>query len=189
MKENEQATGSTPLEVVQTFGQAAAVAVPSDVKALRKAAQDFRNCVEKAQKKYWELCVLIRDRQIAPDVVTKELVEVGFRPERIAEVKRVCFASVPVFEDFRAGKIGFRFALQRARTEATDDAAVQEELPGVTQRNESPEQRFKRELREFLELHVPVSGTLPKMFSYAVKGTANGHAFTLTVSKKKSVAS
>jgi hypothetical protein len=182
MQENTtQENAAAPVAArVENFSD---IEVPADIKALRKAAHDFRDSVEKAQNKYWALCVLIRERQISPEAVQRELAEVGFRPERISEIKKVCFAPAALFEEFKARKVGFRLALARAREEEKSPVE-QTELP-LPKKTESASQRFKRELTEFLELSIPVSGPLPKMFSFTVKGKANGYAFSLKVAKQK----
>lgn len=69
---------------------------------------------------YYNLCIWIREKQISPKGVSVILQLMGFRKERVAEIKRVCFCSEELWNDYRRRWIGFRSALRMARREKTE---------------------------------------------------------------------
>lgn len=66
-------------------------------------------------EKYFWLCDWIVTQQIRPETVSEELRRIGMRKERIAEIKRVCYTSRQIYQDFKTKLIGWKTALLRAR--------------------------------------------------------------------------
>ncbi|MBI3417225.1 MAG: hypothetical protein HY043_18195 [Verrucomicrobia bacterium] len=65
--------------------------------------------------KYLALCDWITKHQPTPKMVTNELSAAGVRTQQIAEVKRVCFTSTELYQDFVKRFVGFKVALSRER--------------------------------------------------------------------------
>jgi len=67
-------------------------------------------------EKYHALIVYVRTNKVAPKLVTYEMTKLGFARSRIAEVKRVAFASNETYSAYESKLIGFSKALELART-------------------------------------------------------------------------
>jgi len=157
---------------------------PRDIAKLRKLATDAINQHQKAVKAYWALCVHIRDAQLTPDVVQRELGERGFAASRISEIKRVAFCAPALFEEYRQGVVGFRFVLGKARDGDEAAPSDQEEIPEVLK----AEDKLRKEISEALEGVIPLTGPLPKLLRYSFPVVVNGYEVTLKIKKTKETA-
>lgn len=70
------------------------------------------------KEKYFILCKHIRSEELNPVQVTRCLAAAGLSKERISEIKRVCFTSTPIFNEYLSHKTTFRIALGKARSGA-----------------------------------------------------------------------
>lgn len=86
-----------------------------DFVQLRQKAKSLIDTVKQMTDKYLDLCVFIREKLFRPEEVSKELYSLGFRKERISEIKRVCFSTDEIFNDYRNRLIGWKAALERIR--------------------------------------------------------------------------
>lgn len=76
------------------------------------------------RSRYIELCKHIHAEQMTPEGVTWVLSSEGFPKERISEIKRVCFDTDENFQAFVKGLIGFRAAVEAARSAPDSDPEV-----------------------------------------------------------------
>lgn len=81
-------------------------------------AKEVGDAVSSVLGKYLACLVLIRESQLNPVQVTKALKSAGWAASRISETKRLAFCSEVLFESYRKRLIGFRPALEAARSEA-----------------------------------------------------------------------
>lgn len=101
-------------------GQSAArlshnVCYKTALKTLGEKGRVVLNDLQKLTVSYLDLCSYIREQQIAPDDVTKVLLDCGFRKERVSEIKRVSYSSDEIFNAFRSRLIGWKTTLERVR--------------------------------------------------------------------------
>jgi len=71
-----------------------------------------------ALEKYLACALLIRESQMDPRQVSKALAAAGWARSRISEMKRLAFCSQVLFDAYRKRLIGFRPALEAARSES-----------------------------------------------------------------------
>lgn len=148
---------------------------PDDVKKLRKLAQEAFSAAQEAMDKYWQLLVYIREAQIAPATITKELPELGYSPQRISEIKRIAFSSNQVFDEYKSKAIGFKLALQKAREEKAKPAE---------KTTEQGKDAYILQLDSVFVQHVPVAGKVaPWMRKLQIE--VNGCIITVTVVRNK----
>jgi len=95
---------------------------PGGLYAVCQLARQVTHYEGELRRSYLTLCKTIRAEQMTPAAVAWCLEKEGFRKGRIAEIKRVCFASKEIFAEFEGRCIGFKAALERAREEEGEGA-------------------------------------------------------------------
>lgn len=160
---------------------------PKAIGELRKLAGDAINTCQRAQKLYLKLCVYIRENQLSPAVVQRELSSLGYHAAAIARLNSIANAPTAIFESYKSEETSFRFTLQRAREAKREKKPKQQEFPSVKQ--DSPKwklEKLRQDLRDLLELFIPV---VPRKGSehvtLTVNFTANGCPCSLQVGPRK----
>lgn len=102
--------------------------VPADQDAaaaekLRELARDLQGAMTNTVEKYMAVCQHIRDAQMMPVQVKKELAALGFADSRISEVNRVAQVSDEVWAQYKSRVIGFKMTLELARAEKAVETA------------------------------------------------------------------
>lgn len=171
---------------------------PEDVRKLRRLADESQHAIKNALNRYVALVEHIRDAQIMPKTVAATLTEAGYVPSRVAEVKKLAFCSNEIFAQWKAGLIGMKPALERARAEANAEkneaaetgkdgaqmALGQTVKPAEKAKRKTEAQRFKDALMGFMAEWVPVAGELPTYFS-GLKVRVNGAEVLLSATRKE----
>jgi hypothetical protein len=94
----------------------------ADVAKLRQLATELQASMVDAVGKYIAVCEHIREAQLMPLTVTRELKQLGFADSRISEIKRVSMVSDAIWEQYKNRTIGFKIALDIARQETFEAA-------------------------------------------------------------------
>jgi len=74
--------------------------------------------------KYLALCEFIREKQLAPKIVTKWLLDMGFCKSKASEINKVAQSPDAVFQKFKARLIGWRGVLEISRGTVKELAAT-----------------------------------------------------------------
>lgn len=123
------------------------------VKELREAAISAQTKQAEAVRSYFDLCEVIRVKQLNSKVVTKELLALGYAKTTVSAVIRVAHTTDEIYLAYKERAIGFKLALSKAREL---DKPKQSDLPLL-----SPDESFRIQISEFLEAHIPAAGPLP----------------------------
>ena len=173
-------TSLAPIEVSTTVvctSSDGVIDAPDDIRALRKAASDLQTSAKKMQEKYFDLCTCIRERQISPPTVQKELQALGFSAPRIAEIKKVSFTSPTIFLEYKEKTIGFKLALKAARAEGKDASKTPQQL------SLKRTLTFKDCLVELLESEYPVVKTTTVLVNFVATVVVHGRKYDVTISE------
>ena len=93
---------------------------------LCELAREMVAAAEVLRAKYLAMTEWIRQHQPTPKMLTAELTTAGVRVQQIAEVKRICFTSPELYEDFVKRFVGFKVALTREmKRQRTGEEALQ----------------------------------------------------------------
>lgn len=87
---------------------------------LRRLARQVQVSSVRLGDKYLSLCKYIREQELHPKQVSKELGELGFHRSTVSQIMRVAFALDESWADFEARRIGFKRALNLARVSARE---------------------------------------------------------------------
>jgi hypothetical protein len=150
---------------------------PEVIQVLRKLGAVALESARAAVERYMDLVRFIREREVLPQTVTRELKDLGFVDSRISEIKRLAFVSDAEWRKIDGEKMGFKLALQEARKGARKPKSKSEQ---------DAEDAFRLKLCAVFEQFVPVGGKLPKWmqgFSLPV----NGCVASITVRRAKKV--
>jgi len=90
---------------------------------IRKLGGEIIEGIVATGKLYLNLCLYIRKNMVSPKLVTKELLELGFRKDVASRVNKVAQSSEDSFSQFAAGTIGFNKTLELARGEVPGSMA------------------------------------------------------------------
>jgi len=104
--------------------------------AVARLGQEIIKQTVETGRRYYDLCVYCREKQLAPALVSSELKKLGFVKQRITEINRVWQCSDALWDKFKARMIGFRQALELSRGDVqklladspVEHAAVEEAL-------------------------------------------------------------
>jgi len=88
-----------------------------------KVGREVVSAIGNVSVKYLDLVMLIRREKIMPKIVSRALLQLGFKKTRVSEVNRVAGASDAVFSQYEARMIGFENALDLARLEKKGEKA------------------------------------------------------------------
>lgn len=154
---------------------------PPVIGQLRKLITDAENQAEKAVGAYFKLCSFIRENQISPEHLTKELTQRKYAPSRISEIKTVSYAPEAVFKRYREKVTSFRLALGEARQVTRDK---QESLPGIPARG-SLLDKLHAAIADVLCEHLPLTGKQTPFKGVTLKLTANNWPVTVKLSKRE----
>lgn len=174
-------TTSTQLEIVTDLKPVKDTPPPAVIGQLRKLIVDAENLAEKAVGAYFKLCVFIRENQISPEQLTKELTQRKYAPSRISELKMVSYAPEMVFKRYREKVTSFRLALAEARQVNRDKQAV---LPGVAAKQGKLES-LGRQLQDVLELYLPVVGNGKPYAGVTWQKHCNGFLVTVKIARQR----
>ncbi len=174
-------TTSTQLEIVADSKPVTESPPPAVIGQLRKLITDAENQAEKAVGAYFKLCVFIREKQISPEQLTKELTQRKYAKQRITEIKTVSYAPELVFKRYQEKVTSFRLALGEARQEKRDK---QHELAGMPGRAGSLEQ-LKHDLDKLLAEHLPLVGRTAPYAGVTLVLRANNWPVTVRIQKRK----
>lgn len=166
----------TQLEIVATDGPP-----PPVIGQLRKLITDAENQAEKAVGAYFKLCSFIRENQISPEHLTKELRQRKYAPSRISEIKMVSYAPDSVFKRYREKVTSFRLALGEARQADRDK---QEQLPG-TPSSGSLLDKLHAAIADVLCEHLPLTGRQTPFSGVTLRITANNWPVTVKLNKRQ----
>lgn len=130
--------------------------------------QELARAVGNVSTKYLDLCLHIRDKAMAPKLVSKTLAALGFKRSRISEIKRVAFASDTAWKPYEARLIGFDKALELSRDEGdhrteTPIAETIGEAGGPKPEDLDPEDHPKRKKLSGAKKLVKAATTLGKL--------------------------
>lgn len=106
----KQGSQSVQLNITNSVGED--VAVKNE---LKMKAREVLECYKNLSFSYLRLCEYIREKQVRPEMLSAVLSNEGFRKERISEIKRICFATDEIFNDFKNRITGWRATLERIR--------------------------------------------------------------------------
>lgn len=168
---------STQLEIVGNDSPPPAV-----IGQLRKLITDAENLAEKAVGAYFKLCTFIRENQISPEQLTKELTQRKYPASRISEIKTVSYAPEAVFKRYREKVTSFRLALGEARQSVRDK---QEQLPGMQSRG-SLLDRLHQAVADVLAEHLPLTGKQTPYAGVTLKISVNNWPVTVKLNKRQS---
>lgn len=91
---------------------------------LRLRAVAVLQTSKELSNRYWRLCQWIVEQQITPEILTQDLRDLGFRKERISEIKKVCFTSPQIYDDYKRRAIGWKVALEKSRVNRSEQEAI-----------------------------------------------------------------
>ena len=133
----------------ETKDAKAVLMTPEEVGLIDRAKdlqQTAHDAVIKVGEKYVELCKWIRQKQIAPKLVTEHLLALGFAKSRVSEVNRIAQCADELWNEYEAGKIGRNRILEIARK-----AGETEDLTEVPTIDDEREQGEGAEAPAFVE--------------------------------------
>lgn len=159
----------------------------ADIKQLRALAKAAYEAATAALMSYMALIDFVREKQIAPPVLARELKALNFRDSRISEVKAIAYTSDAVYSEIVKNKLGFKVAYEKVKKAKRNARASAADL--------STEEEFRRRLAALLEQYVPVSGKCSASTIARVAGwmkafslTVNGCVVSITVRRAKQAA-
>jgi len=156
-----------------------------------------REAVITVGQKYVELCKWIRQKQIAPKMVTNLLIGLGFAKSRVSEINRIAQCADELWKEYEAGLIGRNRILELARhaNEKDDllgiDADERQEGDGPKEGGpefvESPEDVKQRKIAT-MQKSAKAILTIAEFLNLRSRTFDDGNGWVLELKKSKKTA-